>query len=113
MMGSMSTPLENDDSSTTPPKGSSLTGSSELERLRAEIDAEDKELLLALAERLKSVVEIGKLKQEKGLEVRDEKRRNEVMSSRIAVAKDLGISEEAARKIFEVILDHSETLEKK
>jgi len=87
--------------------------SSELDKLRTRIDEADNELLRTLAERLKFVVQIGKLKQQEGLEARDEKRRSEVLSSRISTGENLGISGEFVRKLFEAILNHAETLEKK
>src|SRR3989338_2966728 len=111
----MSTPLEKDDQAASSYRGGSLTGSSEseLKRLREHIDEADRELLRTLAERLEFVVQIGKLKRQEGLEVRDEKRRSDVISSRIYNGRNLGISEELVRKLFEAILDHAETLEKK
>ena len=87
--------------------------SSELEKLRGRIDEADKELLRTLAERFKSVVQIGELKKEEGLKPRDEKRRSEVLSSRVSTGKNLGISGELVHKIFEAILDYAEKLEKK
>ncbi len=85
----------------------------QLDRLRARIDEADKELLRSLSERLKYVEQIGEYKRENELEVRDEKRRSEVLTSRISSGKNLGIAADLVRKIFEAILDHSEDIEKK
>ena len=86
--------------------------SSELEKLREHIDQTDKELLQALAERMMLVQQIGTYKKGQGLDVRDEKRRAEVLSSRVALAKKYGLSEELVGKFFEIILDQAEDQEK-
>ena len=87
--------------------------SSELEQLRKKIDETDQNLLRILAERMGLVDKIGAYKRENGLPVRDEKRRAEVLSARVGAGKALGIAEDVIRKLFEIILDYSETREKK
>ena len=87
--------------------------SSELDDLRKKIDETDQSLLRIFAERMWFVDKIGAYKREKGLEARDEKRRAEVLSARVAAGKALGIAENVVRKLFEIILDYSETREKK
>ncbi len=87
--------------------------SSELEQLRQKIDETDQSLLRILAERMGLVDKIGAYKRENGLEVRDEKRRAEVLTARVSTGKSLGIAENVIRKLFETILDYSETREKK
>lgn len=87
--------------------------SDKLKHLREHIDQTDKEIVQALAERMMLVEQIGMHKKEMGLEIRDEKRREEVLRSRIELGKKCGLSEELVRKLFEEILDHSEEIEKK
>src|SRR3989344_7590213 len=113
MIALMSTPLEKDEQAVSPSRGSSLTGSSELEQLREKIDETDRNLLRIFAERMGLVDKIGTYKRENGLEARDEKRRAEVLAARVSTGKDLGIAENVVRKLFEIILDYSETREKK
>src|SRR3989338_6120041 len=111
MIALMSPPLEKDGQAVSPSRGSSITGSSELEQLRQKIDETDRNLLRIVAERIGLVDKIGAYKRENGLEARDEKRRAEVLTARVSTGKDLGIAEDVIRKLFEIILDYSETRE--
>src|SRR3989338_9636535 len=101
MIGRMSTPLEKDEQVVSPSRGSSLTGSSELEQLRQKIDETDRNLLRILAERMWFVDKIGAYKREKGLEARDEKRRAGGFSARVGAGKALGVAEGVVRKLFQ------------
>ena len=109
----MSTPLEKDGQAVSQSRSGSLTGSSELDELRKKIDETDRNLLRILAERMWFVDKIGAYKRANGLEARDEKRRAEVLTARVGAGKTLGIAEDVIRKLFETILDYSETREKK
>ena len=83
----------------------------ELKRLRVQIDGTDAELLDVLKKRMKIVDQVGAYKKEHTLEPRDEKRRGEVLSDRVARGKSRGLSGEMVREIFETILKHSEERE--
>lgn len=80
--------------------------------LRAKIDRLDLELMNVLMERMKIVDDIGSYKKEHDEEVRNEKRRSEVLSDRIARGKSRGLSGEMVRDIFESIIRHSEERQK-
>ena len=90
-----------------------MSSDDKLKQLRDAIDKADNSLVLLLAMRMELVKEIGIYKRERKMAVRDEKRRNEVLTSRIAQGKELGLSEELIRKLFEEILDSAEEIEKK
>jgi chorismate mutase len=88
-----------------------MSSDEKLAELRAAIDKADESLITVLGLRLELVREIGKLKREHKLEVRDEKRRAEVMQSRAKVAKKYNVSEQLINKLYESILNEAESIE--
>jgi chorismate mutase len=84
-----------------------------LRRLRAKIDTADKEILLALAKRMKLVREIGAYKRAHGIPPLDRVRRDKMLHSRVQQGRTLGFAPTFVRKLFSVIHDHSVKLEKK
>ena len=90
-----------------------MSSDDKLRQLRGAIDKADISLVTLLALRTELVKEIGAHKHKHGMAVRDEKRRNEVLASRIAHGKKLGLSEELVRILFEKILDSAEKVEGK
>ena len=84
-----------------------------LEELRKEIDALDQEILNILEKRFTVVKQIGAIKKSNGLPVLDEKRWQEVLESKLIKARDLGLSENFIKKIYDIIHDHALELEKK
>lgn len=78
-----------------------------LEMLRNEIDEIDTEIIQALARRMDVSRRIGSLKNENRMPVLQPERYNNVLSSRIAEAKELGINPEMMRKILLAIHDES------
>jgi chorismate mutase len=76
--------------------------------LRKRIDKADRSLLLALAMRMKTVREIGKLKMKAGIPARQNSRWAEVMEARLRLARNKGLHEAFTRKLFEMI--HHEAL---
>lgn len=84
-----------------------------LEELRKEIDAIDHELVELLAKRMHVVDEVGKVKKELQIEPLDTNRWQEVLESKLAMARELGLSEEFVKKIYDFIHEHALELEKK
>jgi len=72
----------------------------ELERLRAEIDAVDRSIVDAFAERVRIVRRIGDLKQEAGQPVLDPSREAAVVRRAAERARGAGLDEEGVREIF-------------
>jgi len=79
-----------------------------LKLLRAKIDKADKELLIALASRMKTVRKIGHIKRKLGIPIKQMGRWNEVMRSRLSKAKNLGLDPDFTRLFFQQI--HREAL---
>lgn len=84
-----------------------------LEELRKEIDALDHELLNILEKRFAVVKQIGAIKKEHGLSFLDEERWKEVLESKLAKARNLGLSEDFIKKMYEFIHEHALEVEKK
>lgn len=78
---------------------------------RDQIDKLDFQLLQILAERRKIVLEIGDYKKEQGLPPLDTQRWEQVLQSKISLAKDLDISPEFIRDLYNLIHEYSLELE--
>jgi chorismate mutase len=74
-----------------------------LSDLRKEIDTADEEIINALAKRFSVVEEIARLKKNKKIEPLDKKRWNEVLQKVVSKTKQLRISEELIKKIYDEI----------
>ncbi len=72
-------------------------------RLRAEISHLDAKIIQDLAERMKWVDEIGRLKQQHGIPVLQLERWENLLESHIAKAKQLGLDEDFIKTLFEII----------
>lgn len=72
-------------------------------RLRAEISHADSQIIQDLAERMKWVEEIGKLKQEHNISVLQINRWEHLLKDHIAKAKQLGLESEFIKAVFELI----------
>jgi len=82
----------------------------EIEALRQKLDLIEDELILLLNERAGYVLEIGKIKREKGLPIRDLKREEFILNR--AMQKNSGpVSDEFMRDIFKRIIEESIELE--
>ena len=79
-----------------------------LSQLRQQIDEYDYELIELLAKRMSVCREIGEYKKEKAISIVQNKRYDEIMSSRILRANQLGLSSEFIVKILESV--HSESI---
>lgn len=82
-----------------------------IEDWRKEIDVIDEELLKVLSRRLSVVKEIGKIKKERGHEFLDEKRWQEVITTRLVKAQKHGLPPTAIKKVFNIIHKYSVELE--
>ena len=82
-----------------------------LDAWRAQIDAIDAQVLKLLAERRRIVLEIGEYKKEHGLPPLDAKRWEQVLQSKMALAKDLDVSPEFIRDLYNLIHEYSLELE--
>jgi chorismate mutase len=71
--------------------------------LRAEISHVDAQLIQDLAERMKRVEEIGKLKQEHGMTVLQLQRWENLLADHMARAEQLGLDSEFVKAVFELI----------
>lgn len=83
-----------------------------LEDLRKQIDLIDEQLINTLAKRVELVQKIGKLKKEHNLIPLDKKRWEQVMKTRIALAKKLNLSTAFIEKLYNLIHKHSLEIEK-
>lgn len=84
----------------------------ELETLREEIDAADQKLLEALAERMAVVKRVGEYKKQNNLPPLDQARWQKVLENKLARAKELGLSEDLVKEIYETIHKYALKLEK-
>jgi chorismate mutase len=83
----------------------------EITRHRAQIDAEDHRLLAALARRMESACEIGRLKKRAKLETFQPGRWEQVLRDRLQTARKLGLDEEFTRSLFYLLHDESMRLQ--
>lgn len=81
-----------------------------LEKLRAEIDAIDGEIINCLERRMKVVEAIGRVKHEMGIEARQENRRQEVLGK---WKSQSSISGEAVENIYQAIHDAAVEVQEK
>ncbi len=79
-------------------------------RLRAEISQTDSQIIEDLAERMKWVEEIGKLKQEHNIPVLQIDRWEHLLKDHMAKAKQLGLESEFIKAVFEII--HAEAVKR-
>ena len=86
---------------------------SKLIEYRNEIDAIDTSIITLLAERFSVVKKVGEYKKEHNLPPLQPTRWQEVLDSRKAQAKELGISPECIQKIWNTIHEYALELEEK
>lgn len=82
-----------------------------LQLLRKKIDTIDAELLQLLAKRMCAVSKVGALKKAHGVLPFDEQRWKEVLESKLSLARELNLSEEFIRGVYNYIHEHALTLE--
>jgi chorismate mutase len=83
----------------------------EIEALRQKLDLIEDKLISLLRERAEYVLEIGRIKHEKGLPIEDLKR-EKVILDRVAHKNPGPFSDEFIKDIFKRIIDESMRLEK-
>ncbi|GIV33523.1 MAG: cytochrome c4 [Chitinophagales bacterium] len=79
-----------------------------LRELREIVDKHDEELILALKERMKVIEQIGLFKKENNIAVLQPERWKDIVETRTAWARELGLSDELILKIFQLI--HQESI---
>ena len=79
-----------------------------LDSVRAEITKVDDGILQLIARRQELAVEIAKIKNSRGMPIRDDRRANEVIGSVFDRAVELKIDPVATQKIFEMLIAMSE-----
>ncbi|MBI3984634.1 MAG: chorismate mutase [Candidatus Levybacteria bacterium] len=82
-----------------------------LKKLRKEIDEIDRELLSVVAKRASVVRKIGKLKRKNNIKPLDQKRWEEVLESRILIAKSLNLDKDFIKNLYTLIHKNSLTIE--
>jgi chorismate mutase len=82
----------------------------DLTHLRGQIDEIDKEILEALAKRMRISEEMGVFKKEHNVSILQSTRYDEILSKRVAMGESLGMSTEFMRVIVEAI--HEESIRK-
>lgn len=80
----------------------------DLDNYRKEIDEIDQQIIELIAKRLEVVEKVGKYKKANKLPPLDQKRWQQVVESKKALAKELNINEELIEKIYNLI--HKEAL---
>lgn len=83
----------------------------EIKNLRNLIDSVDNQILELISSRAELVKEIGKLKKEKGIEVVDKNREDQIFSSLLKQAKSKGLEEDTIKKVWKSLIDLSYKIE--
>ncbi|MCB1562508.1 MAG: chorismate mutase [Alphaproteobacteria bacterium] len=82
-----------------------------LEEYRAEIDRLDRELIDILAQRIRVVEAVGRLKAQTGMQVVQAARAEEVKRRNEELAAQKGIKREFVRRFYEMLIDYAHELE--
>lgn len=85
---------------------------SSLDILRGKVDSIDNRLLKLLSKRFTIASRIGELKRSLNLAITDKNREEAVLERRTKEGKQLGMSEEFIRKIFDDIFSESKRIQK-
>jgi chorismate synthase len=85
----------------------------DLECLRGQIDSVDHRLIQLLVERERISQAVGRLKKEKGLAIRDQRRETDMVEQRVRWAEELGLSGEIIRRLFPHVLKTSRQIQEK
>lgn len=80
------------------------TATPQLAELRAQIDSVDRRVLELLAERMRIVTEVARLKRNERVEIRDYDRERLVLDARRALARELGLDPAPVEAIYRQIL---------
>jgi chorismate mutase/prephenate dehydrogenase len=82
----------------------------ELKALRDQIDAVDRRLLKLLTERLKLVLQVGELKRQHGMVVRDDKRERDMLEALPKLA-EAPLTPESVYRTYVLLIDEARTIE--
>jgi len=85
----------------------------EIENLRKRIDEINDNILKLLSEREKICKEMGKIKKQNGLEVRNEKREQGIIFKLREGARELDLDEEYVEKLFRLMIENSRKIQEK
>ena len=83
-----------------------------IEKKREKIDSLNEKIIVLLAQRIKTAKEIGKLKKEAGIEIRDYEREHDVITQVRTLAKLYGLDLDHTEKIFEDIMRSARKVQK-
>lgn len=83
----------------------------EINKLRAEIDKIDQELLKLIVKRVEFVKQIGVIKNQEGIAVVDEEREKEIFNKLMLQAVEKGLDSDIVKKVWKVLIDISYELE--
>jgi chorismate mutase/prephenate dehydrogenase len=78
-----------------------------LPELRTKLDAVDRRVLEALAERMRIVTEVARFKRNERVEIRDHERERQVLDARRNLARELGLDPAPVEAIYRQILNAS------
>lgn len=84
----------------------------ELEKLREKIDKLDEKLLKLLAQRLFLSKEIGEIKKNKNLKIRQTEREKDITKRMLGFGKKLGIKKGFVLSVIRLLLEESRNLQK-
>lgn len=84
----------------------------ELESLRSEIEAVDRDIISSLAKRVRLVKSVGKYKLANNIGFVDEKRRDALLKSWIERGETFGLSKEFVTTVYKIVHDYSVSVEK-
>jgi chorismate mutase len=82
-----------------------------LANVRSRIDHIDDMLMLLVSQRQELVAEVGAWKRARKLPVIDREREARIMEARLALTKETGLDRSFLRKFFQVIIEHSRSLQ--
>ena len=75
-----------------------------LNKLRASLDAIDHEILQLLSKRMNIIAKVAEFKRERGIQIRDTKREQEILKDRSTQAKKLGFPPSVIQAIYRLLL---------
>lgn len=84
-----------------------------IETLRNSIDEIDQQIIKLLAKRMEHAKSIGMLKKAQGISLVDKSRWMEVLSDRLSLARQQGLSEELVEKLWNMIHEYALEIEKR
>lgn len=90
------------------PSSVNIEFQNKLEKLRAQIDQLDEEIIQKLSQRMKTAAQIGQYKKDNNVMILQVNRWDEILQKRIAMARAMGLSEEFMRKMLQLI--HNESI---